>query len=269
MKRPQLIGIAVAAGAGIMAMVGAQTFLDRPQQREVIKRETVDATKVLVARRAINLGDIASNQHFDWVDWPTAAVTPALITMDKNPQAKREFAGSVARSPMIEGEPITTAKLIRAGSGGVLAAILPAGKRAVATRISQESAVANMILPNDHVDVIMTQRKTARNGNTEYVSDTLFKNIRVLAIGQTIEAKDGKRDVPGEVATLELTPRQAEMLAMANKMGKDSISLVLRSIADITTMDETNSNALNPKNDTSSSVNITRYGTTTRQYGVN
>lgn len=269
MKRPQLIGIAVAAGAGILAMVGAQTFLDRPQQRQIVKKETVDATKVLVARRAISLGDIASAQHFDWVDWPTAAVTPALVTMDENPQAKREFAGSVARAPMIEGEPITTSKLIRAGSGGVLAAILPSGKRAVATRISQESAVANMILPNDHVDVIMTQRKTARNGNTEFVADTLFRNIRVLAIGQTIEAKDGKKDVAGEVATLELTPRQAEMLALANKMSKDSISLILRSIADITTTGGTDGNALNRKEEASSSVNVTRYGTTTRQYGVN
>lgn len=267
MKRPQILGIAVAAGAGILAMIGAQTLLDRPA-RQIVQKETINASKVLVARRAIPLGEVTSREHFKWVDWPTASVTNALFTREKNAQAKTELAGGIARTPILEGEPITAAKLIRAGSGGVLAAILPSGKRAVATRITQETAVANMILPNDHVDVILTRRKTGRNGNSDFVSDTLFRNIRVLAIGQTIEVKDGKKDAPGEVATLELTPRQAEMLALANRMGKDSVSLVLRSIADITTLDDADGNPLS-NNEATNSVNITRYGVTTRQYGVN
>ena len=75
----------------------------------------------------------------------------------------------------------------------------------------------------------------AAAGGEDYVSDTLFRNVRVLAIGQLIEAKDGKKLAEGNTATLELTPRQTELLALANSMGE--ISLALRSIADMSTKD--------------------------------
>ena len=134
---------------------------------------------------------------------------------------------------MLPGEPVTPAKLVKAGDGGVLAAILPAGMRAISTRIKEETGVGRLILPNDHVDVILTQRKRGRSGGDDFVSDTLFRNVRVLAIGQLIEAKDGKKLAEGNTATLELTPRQTEHLALANSMGE--ISLALRSIADMST----------------------------------
>ena len=103
--------------------------------------------------------------------------------------------------------------------------------RAISTRIKEETGVGRLILPNDHVDVILTQRRRGRDGGEEFVSDTLFRNVRVLAIGQLIEAKEGKKLAEGNTATLELTPRQTELLALANSMGE--ISLALRSIADM------------------------------------
>ncbi|MGL1475046.1 RcpC/CpaB family pilus assembly protein, partial [Vibrio parahaemolyticus] len=64
------------------------------------------------------------------------------------------------------------------------------------------------------------------------VSDTIFRNVRVLAIGQQLETKDGKRvEASAQTATLELTPRQSELLALANSMGE--ISLTLRPLADL------------------------------------
>ena len=125
-------------------------------------------------------------------------------------------------------------KLVKAGEGGVLAAILPAGMRAISTRIKEETGVGRLILPNDRVDVILT-RARGRAGGDEFDSDTLFRNIRVLAIGQLIEAKDGKKLAEGNTATLELTPPQAQRLAAANSEGE--ISLSLRSIADMETKD--------------------------------
>ena len=111
----------------------------------------------------------------------------------------------------------------------MLAAILPSGMRAVSTRIKEETSAGRLILPNDHVDVILTRRLHAGSGGQEeYVSDTLFHNMRVLAIGQQIETKEnGKKAAEGaaNTATLELSPRQAEMLAQANSMGEISLSL--------------------------------------------
>jgi len=266
MKRPQIIGIAIAAGAGIAAMFGMQALVSQPA-KQIVKRETINATKVLVARRDISLGEMTSQASFRWQEWPRNALGPGFIVYDRAPNALRELSGGVARSTILKNEPITNVKLIQAGKGGVLAAILPAGKRAVSTPISERSAVGKMILPNDHVDVILTQRKRSRTGGEEHVADTLFRNIRVLAIGQTIEAKEGKKDAEGNVATLELTPRQSEMLALANSMGE--ISLALRSIADITSLDDTTGNALKKEEASSSAVNITRYGQTSRQYGIN
>ena len=125
---------------------------------------------------------------------------------------------------------------MKAGDGGVLAAILPAGMRAISTRIKEETAAGRLILPNDRVDVILTQRRRGRAGSEDSVSDTLFRNIRVLAIGQLIEAKEGKKLAEGNTATLELTPAQAEELSAANAKGE--ISLSLRSIADMQKRDE-------------------------------
>ena len=119
------------------------------------------------------------------------------------------------------GEPVTALKLVKAGEGGVLAAILPAGMRAISTRIKEETGVGRLILPNDHVDVILTQRRRGRAGGEEFVSDTLFRNVRVLAIGQLIEAKDGKKLAEGNTATLELTPRQARAAGAGQLDGRD------------------------------------------------
>ena len=133
------------------------------------------------------------------------ALSPQFITLSLRPNAMRELKGSIARSSMIAGEPMTENKLISAGKGGVLAAILPAGMRAISTRITEQTAVGKMILPNDHVDVILTQRKRDTNGGEQHVSDTLFRNIRVLAIGTQLEAKEEQKTREGNVATLELT----------------------------------------------------------------
>ena len=96
--------------------------------------------------------------------------------------------------------------------------------RAVSTRIWEETAAGRLILPNDHVDVILTQRVRGRDSQDDYASDTLFRNVRVLAIGQQIETKKNNKSPEGSAntATLELTPEQAEMLARANSLGESA-----------------------------------------------
>ena len=264
MKRAQLFGIGIAGVAGLAAFVGMQSLVNLPAP-VVQQTEVVNSTQVLVAQTAIGLGSSANEANFRWQEWPKTALNPSYITHDLRPNAMRELKGSIARSSMLAGEPITETKLISAGKGGVLAAILPAGKRAISTRITEQTAVGKMILPNDHVDVILTQRKRDSSGGEQHVSDTLFRNVRVLAIGTQLEVKEEQNSAQGNVATLELTSQQSEMLALANAMGE--ISLALRSIADINS--DKNSDNLKKKPRESTSISVMRYGVKKRAYGVN
>lgn len=265
MKKAQLIGYGIAGVAALVAVGGMYKVMNRPQQK-IVQTEVVDAVQVLVARADIGLGSVTTDASFRWQDWPKGAVSPAFITKSSRPHAMKEMTGGVARSPIIAGEPVTTSKLIQAGKGGVLAAILPPGMRAISTKITDQSAVGKLILPNDHVDVILVQRKRGRGGAEEHISDTLFRNVRVLAIGQQIEVKEGKKNADGNVATLELTPRQAESLALANSMGE--IALALRSVADLAA-GQGPLNGVPKSKETGSSIKVLRYGVKARAYGVN
>jgi pilus assembly protein CpaB len=260
MKRAQLVGVTIAAVCGLGAFFGVMSLVNKPQK--VVREEVqTNTTQVLVARSEIGLGQITGPESFRWQDWPQSSMGAGYVQRSARPNAINDLAGSVARAPMLPGEPVTAAKLVRAGEGGVLAAILPQGMRGISTRIKEETGVGRLILPNDHVDVILTQRRRGRAGGDEFVSDTLFRNVRVLAIGQLIEAKDGKKLAEGNTATLELTPRQSELLALANAMGE--ISLALRSIADIDARDQ-------PTTDKrGNSIRVLRYGVKSRAYGVN
>lgn len=268
MKKAQIIGLSVALGAAGLAFVVMKSFVAKPEppKKEIVQ---VNATEVLVARTDIALGQVATEGQFRWQTWPSDAVTPGFIVNNASGKnAMRELTGAIARAPVMAGEPITLNKLIKAGQGGVLAAILPAGMRAIATRIKEETAVGRLILPNDHVDVILIRRQRSR-GTEEHVSDTLFRNVRVLAIGQQIETKEGKKSAEGaaNTATLELTPRQAEVLVRAQAMGE--ISLALRSIADINADGNGPTSGNDPSKQRGNAIRVLRYGIRSQQYGVN
>lgn len=267
MKKSQLIGIAIAGFAGLAAFVLMKAVVNKPQQIPKEVQKALNTTEVLVARSDIPLGEVVSDGHFRWQTWPVEAVTPAFITKTQGMKAQRDLAGRIARAPFLAGEPITSHKLIAPGSGGVLAAILSPGMRAISTKIrDEEKAVGRLILPNDHVDVILIRRMRGKGGQETFVSDTLFTNVRILAIGQQIETKDGKKSADGSTATLELSPSQAERLALGNQMG--DLTLVLRSIADLKQGDgPTDGTDINSKR--GNAIHILRYGTRSRAYGVN
>lgn len=251
-----------------MAFVMVRGMVSQPPVEKTVEIQ-VKSSDVLVARTDIGLGQITNDSLFRWQSWPEETVTPGFITRTAQPDAMTQLAGSIARAPIMAGEPITQTKLVKAGQGGVLAAILPAGMRAISTKIKEETAVGNLILPNDRVDVILIRRlRSNRSNQEEYVSDLLFGNVRVLAIGQQIETKEGKKtaDSSATTATLELTARQAELLALGNTMG--DINLSLRSIADLD-VSQGPTAGIDPSAKETSSVRVLRYGTPSRSYGVN
>ena len=214
-----------------------------------------DTVEILVAKTDIGVGRAVSPENLAWQAWPAKVAGPLFIKRTARPNAIDELKGSVARSPFVVGEPIREQKLVKADGSGFLSAILPAGMRAVSTEISAETGAGGFILPNDYVDVLLTRAQ-----DEHFVSETVLRNVRVLAIDQTIEEKDGQKVVVGKTVTLELLPRQTEVLALSRRRG--NLSLALRSLADARpvkdgTGEETENRTGN--------INFTRYGVTTVQ----
>jgi pilus assembly protein CpaB len=172
-------------------------------------------------------------KNIAWQSWPADGINANFITRTAEPEALEKLKGSVARVAMYAGEPLRRSKLIGEGQS-FMSSILPSGMRAVATAISADTSAGGFILPNDFVDVIMTRRGDASGGGgaTNFNTETILKNIRVLAIDQTIqEDEEGKKTRVGQTATLELTPRQAEIITVAQQMA-DRLTLALRAVAD-------------------------------------
>jgi pilus assembly protein CpaB len=227
-----VLGIAVAAG-GLAAILAGSYESAPPPPPQVVQ---VPTTEILVAKNDLGMGTALGPQDIEWTTWPeSAAQNPAFIRKKERPEAQQQFVGAIVRVPMAQGEPVRENKLIRGKNSGYMAAILPSGMRAYSTEISQETGAAGFILPNDRVDVILTPKRPRDDDKASkqieaYASETILNDIRVLAIDQLVQEKDGQRVVVGKVATLELTQRQSELLAAARQAG--ILSLTLRSIVD-------------------------------------
>jgi pilus assembly protein CpaB len=218
--------LAAATGAGFIAM----SLANRPApQQEAAPAPTIETEEVLVAAGDIALGTALSADKVRWREWPKDGMSPEFLTRTTAPDAADTMKGSIARSGFFDGEPIREAKLVRSDRG-YMSAILPSGQRAVATNISTATSAGGFILPNDHVDVIMTRPLEGGDAG-QYVTETILQNVRVLAIDQTIEEQDGKPVVVGETATLQLTQRQAEVLTVAQQMAA-RLAMTLRSVSD-------------------------------------
>jgi pilus assembly protein CpaB len=257
MKLARIAVLCFALIAAIAAAWIAKGMLGSNKQvaQALPKFETV---KVLTAAGDLTLGKIIQAGSLRWRDWPKSAVTSSLVTNRNFPNAMKKFNGARVRAPFVSGEPILRTKLVLNGKGGVLSAILPAGMRAISTRISPETGAGGFILPNDRVDVILT-RKDSRGRKDNTFARTILTNVRVLAIDQTIEEKKGKdKVVVGKTATLELTPPQAEILAMSEKVG--SLSLALRSLADAAGKEQKGPQLAGGRNGRRGSVAVLRYG---------
>jgi pilus assembly protein CpaB len=255
MNTARIVVLTIALGAGGVAAYLASGSDNKPPPEPVAQLQTVD---VLIAKSDIGLGQTVTAEALQWQTWPAATASNSFIRRNERPDATTQIAGSIARAPFIAGEPIREPKLVKANGSGFMAAILPTGMRAISTEISPETGAGGFILPNDRVDVILSKREKNpdRTGSADIVnSEIILSNVRVLAIDQAPKEKDGQNSVVGKTVTLELRPEQAETLARARQSG--TLSLALRSIADVN-MVENGSDDQAPKR--GDSVNVVRYG---------
>jgi pilus assembly protein CpaB len=255
MNIARLVVLTIALSAGGVAAYLARGTEEKSRQAEPAAQQ-LSTTEVLVAKSDIGLGQAVKPEDLQWQSWPANAGSN-LINRAGKPDAIKEIAGSIARTPFFAGEPIRELKLVRANGSGFMAAILPTGMRAVSTEISPENGAGGFILPNDRVDVILSKREKNpdRNGPDVAHSEIILSNVRVLAIDQAPKEKEGTTTLIGRTATLELKPDQAEMLVRSRQSG--TLSLALRSITDANTPDGRSEDQPQKK---SQGVNVVRYG---------
>jgi len=273
-----VICIAAVSAIGLALVVRAMGSSGEPTAVAVAAVETRPMAKVLVAAKDLEPGSRLTDSDLAWKDWPVAEVNPVFITdgsvpvptaaapADAKPAdakaemakkaesaaaqvsraannlatggAKADFIGAVVREPILAGEPIVARKIVRVGDSGYMAAYLEPGMRAMAIRVTVETAAGGFILPGDRADVLLTREVKLTNlanvasadSGTKFVSATVMQNVKVLAIDQNTRAADNEQAVVGATATLEVSGRDAEILALAKSEGE--LSLVLRSYAD-------------------------------------
>lgn len=180
---------------------------------------------ILVARTAIDRGTILKETDLGWQAWPEASITQSYVVRTKGHSGT--FSGWVALQAFVPGEPIIKSQIIAPGDRGFLAAVLPPGMRAVSVPVNITSGIAGFIFPGDRVDVLVTHPLPTENAGPQLgrkAAETVLPDVRVIAIDQRLDAKPGQA-MPAHTVTLEVTPKQSEILALASELGQLSLSL--------------------------------------------
>lgn len=233
MKKSRLLvlALAVAAAGGAFVMANAPKPVVEVQAPAPIPAATED---VLTASHDLPGGTVVGDGDIGWQAWPKTGLTSNMVLRSAEPKASEDAKGSIVRTVIFAGEPIHREKLIK--GSGFMSAMLPSGKRAVAINIDSQGSTSagGFVLPNDRVDVVHIYQDQSKSslpgGQSTMTSETLLRNIRVLAIGQNVQDKNGQSVVVGSNATLELDPIEAETIILAQRSGQ--LSLTLRSVLD-------------------------------------
>jgi pilus assembly protein CpaB len=227
-----LIGALIVAA--VTAVTAKNMFSGAGAPSAAAKPAVPAGPEVLVATHALPVGTIIDAEAFRFQRWPEGLVQPAYYIKGKPGVTPSELIGTVVRNEITAGQPFTQGALIKPGERGFLAAALGPGMRAVTVAVSATSGVAGFVFPGDRVDIVLTQEVPGGGDGTPLkVSETVMRNVRVLATDQRMDAKgeDGKAVVQRfSMVTLEATPKIAEKIAVAQTIGQ--LSLSLRSIAD-------------------------------------
>src|SRR5580700_5655867 len=226
-----VVALILAGGTTMMARVWLASQRSAPAEASPLAMPT-PARSVLIARSTIQRGQLLKPDDLAWEPWPEGGIDKNYVVIGtKTPDA---FTGWVARQPISAGDPITDAKIIAPGNRGFLAAVLRPGRRAVSVPVSTTSGISGFVFPGDQVDLIITYsiQEQPRPGQAQNgplldhkVSETVLRDVRVIAIDQKLDVKAGEANPNVKNATLEVTPKESEIIALASEMGKLSLSL--------------------------------------------
>ncbi len=220
MRRRLLVVFAFASLVGVLASVFIYQAVSRAASAG---RPAVTTDPVVVATVNIGLAETVTERHVRVVQWPKESVPAGTArTLDG-------VLGRVVRASIVAGEPMLDGKLAPAltGRGGIMPMLVPEGRRGVSIRVDDAVRESGFVLPNSHVDVLVTMAKDTQS--QEKIAKVILQDVPVLAAGQVVEMRDNK-PVPVTTVTLALTPEEAERLALAQTHGK--LVLATRNLRD-------------------------------------
>ncbi|WP_374655984.1 Flp pilus assembly protein CpaB [Phenylobacterium sp.] len=254
--RIAILAIAFVAAIGMALVVRSMATPKRPEPVAAAPAPPPrPVAQVLVAKRDLPIGTRLTVADLTWQAWPADALNASFVTDGAAPALPAQmpdkavqkaaraasdvissqgpmqaFEGAIVKEALAAGEPVVARKVVRAGQSGFMAVVLQPGMRAMAVPINAETAAGGFILPGDRVDVLQS-RQVGDGNNKVFVTEVLMRNLRVLAIDQSIEPGKDAKTIVGGVATLEVPASDAEVMARGKAQGE--IQLALRSYADI------------------------------------
>jgi pilus assembly protein CpaB len=226
-----VVALIVAGATGLLIQSWMNAQRDA-MLRAMPKGEKADTSipRVMVARKPLPSGTFLKPEHMEWRDWPKNGVAKSYLVKGK--RTVNELVGAVVRRGISAGEPITDGRIVKPGERGFMAAVLTPGLRAVSIPVNATTGIAGLVFPGDRIDLILIQKLKSGKGTSRTTIKVAETGVRILAIDQRTgdqKAKGKVRSKVGKTATIEVTPKQAEMVAVANELGK--LSLSLRSLA--------------------------------------
>jgi pilus assembly protein CpaB len=216
-----IIALAAAIVFGLIAAFSVSRYLASAQAY------TKNLNNVVVAKVEIPVGERIIAEHLSVVQFPKN-VTPEG-TFQK---IDDKIVGRVALLRIAPREPLTESRLAPIGSAGGLSSVIPEGYRAMTVKVDDVVGVSGFILPGTLVDIVVVIQPPKGSGQQEdMVSKIVLQNIKVLASGQNIDKpKNEKEGQRVKAVTLQVTPEQAEKLALASNEGR--LQLVMRNSVD-------------------------------------
>ena len=254
MKLRVVILVLLAFGAALGTVYFARNWMDA--QRAAMTQSPPPPppvhNEILVAKEDLPAGTLLKPDQLVWQPWPEGGLESAYIKKDEH--TPEEYAGSVVREGVRAGQPVSESVLVKPGESGFLAAVLRPNTRAVSVAINATTGASGFIFPGDHVDVILTQtiQDAHDSKNVHRASETVLHDVRVIAVDQTTNDQENE-PVLAKNVTLELTPKQAEVVTLVSELGKLSLSLrsiVLKDGEEVAERDITAAMSANDNKDT-------------------
>ncbi|HUL08517.1 MAG TPA: Flp pilus assembly protein CpaB [Candidatus Acidoferrum sp.] len=219
--------VAALLFAGGTAFVASKMMGHKPAPQQAQVQEA-PAKKVLVAKGNLPAGTFIKEEDVSWQKWPVDGVNDAYLLEGQADIST--IVGAVVRKGIVAGSPITEAQIARPGDRGFLAAVLTPGMRAISIDVNEPSSVAGLVFPGDRVDVLLNMQFTLepvggqQSSYRPQTSETVLENVRLLATDRNLNDIEGEPKKLNTV-TIEVTPKQAEMIKVAAQMGQLALSL--------------------------------------------